>query len=222
MRRTVIPELLDSDSGSPQEVKASLADLRFANRWFGGVSTTCRLLEHVAHKLGARQLHVLDVGAGTGYVAAAAAERMRQQGIDVSFVLLDRAASHLNGNFPAVAGDALALPFADDSFDLVTCSLFVHHLEPDEIRRFVGDALRVARVAVLINDVRRSPVHLALVYAALPLFSRLTRHDAPASVRRAYTAAELSDILRSSGANDVEVTQRYLFRLGGIVWKAAT
>ena len=56
--------------------------------------------------------------------------------------------------------------------------------------------LRVCRVAVIINDVVRDPIHLALVYLSLPLYrSHFTHHDAPASVRRAYTVAEMHQML---------------------------
>ena len=220
MQRTVTPELLDSDSGSPEEIRASLADLRFANRWFGGVSTTCALLSRVAKTAGVRNLRVLDVGAARGDIVAPTIACLARQGIDLNFVLLDRALSHMNGKGNSVVGDALALPFGDQSFDVVTSSLFLHHLEPDEIRQFVREALRVARVAVTINDLRRHPVHLALIYAAFPLFSRLTRHDAPASVRRAYTPSELVQILSNTSAQRVEITLHYLFRMGVIAWKA--
>jgi ubiquinone/menaquinone biosynthesis C-methylase UbiE len=219
MKRTVIPELLDTDAGSPAEVQASLADLRLVNRWFGGASTMCALLRRVVRKTGARRLHMLDVAGATGDIPMIAMNQLRQQGIDLQVTLLDRTASHLNGKFPSVLADALALPFADGSFDVVTCSLFAHHLEPNQIEQFVGDGLRVARAAVLINDLRRSPMHLALVYAGLPLFSRLTRHDAPASIRRSYTPAELEAILRRGGANNVEISRHYLFRMGAIAWK---
>ena len=38
MRRVVVPELLDSDAGTPREVEGSLADLRMVNRFFGGAA----------------------------------------------------------------------------------------------------------------------------------------------------------------------------------------
>ena len=219
MKRTLIPELLDTDAGTPQEVQASLADLRMANRWFGGASTMLSLLQDVASEAGLRKLDMLDVAGACGDIPAAAVEAMRRQGTELNVTLLDRAGSHLNGKFPAVQGDALALPFADSTFDVVACSLFVHHLEPHEVECFMREGLRVARVAVLINDLRRHPLHLALVYAGLPLFSRLTRHDAPASVRRAYTLPELKLMLGRISARRVDVASHYLFRVGATVWK---
>jgi hypothetical protein len=80
--------------------------------------------------------------------------------------------------------------------------------------------LRVCRVALLINDLVRHPLHLVLVCAATPLWrSRITRHDGPASVRRAYTPDELQALLAPSGAARVEISRHYLFRMGLIVWK---
>jgi ubiquinone/menaquinone biosynthesis C-methylase UbiE len=221
MKRTIIPELLDSDAGTPSEIAASLSDLNRINRWFGGMATTRSLVEQVSQELEARSLSLLEVAAGAGAVPAEVAGALAQAGIAMEVTLLDRASSHLrNGNRRAVAGDALALPFSDGSFDLVSCSLFVHHLAPDDVVRFVNEGLRVCRAAVLINDLVRHPTHLGLVYAGMPLYrSRLTRHDAPASVRQAYTMNEMADMLGQSKAARVEIARHFLFRMGVIAWK---
>ncbi len=224
MRRVVVPELLDTDAGTPAEVQASLADLRLLNRWFGGASTLRSLLARAAGRTGRRELSLLDVAAGPGEASIGAARQLERRGIRVRVTLLDRAPAHFDGarrsGARVLAADALALPFSADSFDVVACSLFLHHLEPQEIETFVNEALRVARLAVLLSDLRRHPLHLALVYAGFPLFrSRLTRHDAPASVRRAYTAEELSALLGRTRAAQVEITRHYLCRLGAVAWK---
>jgi ubiquinone/menaquinone biosynthesis C-methylase UbiE len=223
MKRTVIPELLDSDAGTPSEIATSLSDLNRINRWFGGIATTQSLVVRVARGLGVRSISLLEVAAGAGAVPAAVVAALAETGIQIEVTLLDRAASHLkNGNRRAVAGDALALPFSDASFDLVSCSLFVHHLAPDEVLQFVNESLRVCRAAVVINDLVRHPAHLGLVYAGMPLYrSRLTRHDAPASVRQAYTVNEMEDMLQKSKAARVQITRRFLFRMGVIAWKSA-
>jgi ubiquinone/menaquinone biosynthesis C-methylase UbiE len=220
MRRVVIPELLDTDSGTSAEVRGSLRDLRFFNSYFGGISSTTRLIEQVALKTGTRSLSLLEVAAGTGYVAARTRSRLRRHGIEVNTTLLDRSRAHLNGSELSVVADAQALPFADASFDLACSNLFVHHLEPEELIQFVREALRVCRRAVLINDLIRHPLHLFLVYAGLPLYrSRLTRHDAPASVRRAYTVEEMRTMLARAGAARLDFSRHYMFRMGVIIWK---
>jgi ubiquinone/menaquinone biosynthesis C-methylase UbiE len=146
-------------------------------------------------------------------------ERLSRRGIDLEIVLLDRAPSHLNGNNRAVVANALALPFRDSSFDLVSSSLFVHHLAPDEVVRSAQEALRVCKTAVLINDLIRHPLHLFLVYGGQPLFSRITRHDTVASVKQAYTVDEMRHMLTRASAKRIEISRHYLFRMGVIAWK---
>jgi ubiquinone/menaquinone biosynthesis C-methylase UbiE len=226
MKRETIPELLDTDSGSAAEIASSLGDLRHINSWFGGNATAVSMLSYLAEATGRRSLSLLEVAAGSGDLPNIAQEELRKSGIALDVTLLDRVNNHLgtgnsNGTSNrAVVADALCLPFADSSFDVIHCCLFAHHLAPEELTRFVDESLRVCRIAVLINDLVRHPMHLALVYAGLPLFrSRITWHDAPASVRQAYTEQEMNTILKQSAASKVEIQRHYLFRMGVVAWK---
>jgi ubiquinone/menaquinone biosynthesis C-methylase UbiE len=221
MKRVVVAELLDTDAGTPREVAASLKDLRMFNSWFGGVHTMSSLLRRVAQQRDLKKLSWIDVAGGEGYVATRTQRSLVRSGISSQPVILDRAPTHLSKIHPGVCGDALALPFQDNSFDAVGCSLFLHHLEPDEIVRFAREGLRVARHAFLIHDLQRHPVHLALSYLGMPLYrSRITRHDALASVRRAYTVEEVAQMLAPlAAAANIEIRKFFLFRMGVIVWK---
>jgi ubiquinone/menaquinone biosynthesis C-methylase UbiE len=220
MKRIPITELLDSDAGTPAEVAGSLADLRWFNRWFGGVRATRKMVEHVTWATNATDLSLLEVAAGSGDVAKRTQHFLAQRGIRMDITLLDRVASHVGNGGQSVVGDALTLPFRDSTFDLVSSGLFAHHLSPEQVVQFVREGLRVCRRAMLINDLIRHPAHLALVYAGTPLYrSRITRHDAPASVRQAYTVEEMRDLLQKAGAGRVEIGTYYLFRMGVIAWK---
>lgn len=221
MKRVVVAELLDTDAGTPREVEGSLKDLRMFNSWFGGVHTMVSLLRRVARQRGLKDISWIDVAGGEGYVATRTQKSLARSGITSWSVILDRAPTHMSTHHPGVCGDALALPFRDNSFDAVGCSLFLHHLEPAEIVRFAREGLRVARHAFLIHDLQRHPLHLALGYLGMPLYrSRITRHDAPASVRRAYTVEEVRKMLAPvSTASNIEINKFYLFRMGVIVWK---
>ena len=224
MQRVNTPEILDSPDCPPSEVEASLWDLSRINRWFGGVATTRKLIERVASSTKRKHFSVLEVAAGFGEVPKLAAQQLARKGITLDVTHLDRAASHLLPGNRTVVADALALPFPDSSFDLVSSSLFAHHLEPDELGRFAAEALRVSRCAVLINDLIRHPLHVALVYAGFPLMrSYVSRFDGVASVRRAYVPEEMRRILSSASPNGsaprLEISRRYLFRMGIIIWK---
>ena len=221
MQRRPSLELLDSDAGSPREVAGSLRDLQMFNQWFGGVRTSEKLVLRALNKHPLRTASLLEVAAGAGFLPAKIRQRLAPR-INLNITLCDRARTHLNGNTHAVAGDALSLPFADNSFDLVSCNLFVHHLGPEDVQNFTREALRVCRVAFLINDLIRDPLHLALTYAGFPIYrSRITRNDAPASVRQSYTPAEMRELLQPFTAAPVRITRHYLYRMGILAWKTA-
>lgn len=228
MKRVPTAELLDVDAGTLAEISASVRDLDRINRWFGGIDTSQALVARVAWMAGLARVSLLEVAAGSGNTAAAVEERLAQTELRIDLTLLDRAVSHFADDAPDflgsrkfVGGDALHLPFRDESFDVVSCNLFVHHLSPPQVVQFVSEALRVCRHAVVINDVSRGWLHLGFVYLGMPLFrSRITWHDAPASVRQAYTSDEIKTLLLQSNAARVEIGSHFLFRMGAIAWKS--
>lgn len=224
MQRIDAPEILDSDDCSLADVQATLQDIGRVNRWFGGVATTQKMVERLARASAISHFSMLEVAAGSGELAEIVRQRLAQRGINLDITLLDRARSHLPRDHGVVA-DALALPFGDDAFDLVTCNLFAHHLQPEQLAQFVREGLRVCRRAVLINDLIRHPVHLALAYAGYPIMrSRVAWLDGLTSVRRAYVPDEIRNLLASmlpQTAARVEISRNYLFRMGVIIWKNA-
>jgi ubiquinone/menaquinone biosynthesis C-methylase UbiE len=228
MLRVDAPEILDSDACSPADVETSMRDIGRVNRWFGGVATTQKMVERVAKSHGTNHLSLLEVAGGSGEVPEIVRRKLARRGITLDATLLDRAQSHLPNASSlrnrSVVADAFALPFGDGAFDLVSCCLFAHHLHTQQLAQFVREGLRVSRRALLINDLVRHPVHLALVYASYPIMrSRVAWLDGLTSVRRAYVPDEIRSMLASAlstqaGAK-VEISRNYLYRMGVLVWK---
>jgi len=223
MQRVVTPELLDEDLGTPEEIRSTLLDLRSFNEHFGGFHSVGELVRNVAAKNKLRSLSFLDVAGGRGDVADYVQSALQKDGIQGRATVLDRALSHMTGTdfgLGSVAGDALRLPFAAESFDVVGCNLFCHHLEPSEVVSFFDEALRVARLAVIASDLRRNLFHwLVASIGRFTYRSRLTRNDAPASVRRAYTLDEISGLARKSAATGFDISPYYFQRVGLTLWK---
>lgn len=222
MRRIDLPEILDSDACPPDEVQAALKTIGQINRWFGGVATTAKMIERIAGATRSRRFSLLDVAAGAGEQLNIVRRNAERDGIRLDTTLLDFAHSHLPPGNHSVVADALRLPFRDDSFDLVSCNLFAHHLDPEQLKIFLRESLRVCRRAVLINDLVRHPLHLALVYAGFPIMqSRIAWLDGLTSVRRAYLPQEMRDTILTAfqPAPQTEILRHYLYRMGVIVWK---
>jgi ubiquinone/menaquinone biosynthesis C-methylase UbiE len=228
MQRIQTEELLDSDQWSGAEVACALGAIGRVNRLYGGNRMHKRLFRRVCSKFTVKKLQVLEVASGYADVLQAASLTLKKQNVSLEISLLDRCAKHLPQRHnwhkdlhppKLMTGDALQMDLPDNSVDVVSCCLFLHHLSVDEARAFLREALRVSRVAVLINDVERKRVNyfLSHLYRFMDP-SRLSRHDGPASVRQAYTFKEMQDLLKETQCN-YELERGYLYRLGGIAWK---
>ena len=194
-------ELLDAPDADPWLQRRSLADVALANRLFGGthaVLAELRELLDAEDAAPATTLSLLDVGTGIGDIPARAARLVRRRGRRLDAIGLDVAEAVVRASrdpigADGVLGDARALPFADRSIDVVTCSQVLHHFPDDEAAVVLREMSRVARVRVIVADLRRSWLAAAGIWAAsFPLrFHPVSRHDGVTSVLRGYTPAEL-------------------------------
>lgn len=150
---------------------------------------------------------ILDAGCGGGDIASALARWARARGLAARVIALDANAAiaataerRFGREIEVRVGDMLALDLPDGSVDVATCSLVLHHFEPEDAVRALRELRRVARRGVVVNDLVRTRVALMGV-RGVRLLTRnpITRYDAVVSVRRAYTRLELEELLREAG-----------------------
>lgn len=200
-------EILDDPGVNPALALRSLRDVALANRWFGGrhavLADVRRELRALSQRHGQQHpIVLLDIGTGLGDIPRAAqqmATRMTQPLTTIGVELvpaLARAAS--TSCTHALAADAMALPFADRSIDIVTCSQVLHHFDGPEADRLLQECTRVARSAVVVGDLRRSWLAVAGLWAASFVlgFHPVSRHDGIVSILRGFTRDELGDLVR--------------------------
>lgn len=223
LARTRVDEIMDRSDLPPDEHRQALAGLRTINR----VSHVAdSLLPHVlslARELDRRELRLLDVACGGGDVPITLARFARKHGVALQLILADRSSTALRvGRASAdaflvpcetVQADVLAdvLPQAD----VVTNSLFLHHLDPPEVVAALSRFRAAAKSMLLISDLQRTWLHMAA--ATLSCYalsrSRVVRHDGPASVRAAFTIAELLDLARKAGLTGAQIRPVWPYRM---------
>jgi len=182
---------------------AALADIDRLSAWFGGHALTIRAVRRLlaGTSPGRAPRVVVDVGGGRGDLARRLARALGRDGDRARVVLLDRDIESLalaGGAGPGgpkilrVCADAAALPFRDEGVDVVTASLVLHHLPPDAAVASLAAMREAARLGVVVNDLLRTRLAWLLVLVGTWLFARrVSRHDGPLSVRRAYAPDEL-------------------------------
>jgi len=193
----------------PAARDASLADIDRLNAWFGGYTLTLRALDHIVLRAPASaRVLVVDVGGGRGDFARRLIEHARPWRRRVKVVVVDRdpdllaiARRAAPSGVALVRADATALPFREASVDVVTMSLTLHHLEPDAAVASLGEMSAATRGAIVVNDLWRSWISLALVWVATRVLRchPISRHDGPLSVRRAYSPDEIRGLAEKAG-----------------------
>ncbi len=223
-------ELLDRPGTPQRELAATLADIARLNR----LGPTRRLLAHVApffarfraEGRGAR-LRVVDLGTGGADIPVALVRWARARGHRVIVLALDVQPEVLACATPVarrleevqlIAADALRPPLRAGAADLAVCSLTLHHLPEEGVVALLRLMASLARLGFVVSDLRRSRAAYAAAWLATRLISRnrLTRHDGPMSVRRAYTREELARLSRAAGLPDVRWHRAFPFRVIGV------
>ena len=226
--RTDEPELLDGPVQDQAELAANLRDIRRVNLLLGGITTSLRHLTRLFAAIPADQpITLLDLATGSADIPLAIAHwaechgrSVRIVASDVDQAILDLARMHTDAN-PAIElarYDARAVPLPDKSLDIVHCALALHHFAPDDAVAVLREMDRLARIGFVLNDLRRSRLGWAAaqLMTHLTTRNRLTRNDAPLSVRRAYTPAELNDLLQRAEVNGASISRHLWFRMAAV------
>jgi SAM-dependent methyltransferase len=223
--RNLRAELLDLDEAPYEEVKESLGDVRRVNRYLSGYRV---LLHHAdkflrAHKE-SRPVTILDVATGSADQPVALAQMARKldipvriQAIDINFKML-KFAREMTTRFPEiklVQCDVLALPFQENSFDLVINSLSLHHFSWEKSVAILAAIYKISRYGFIVNDLHRSRIAHATIFLLTRLLTknRLTRFDAPVSVMNAYTPSEFSELAKEAGIPKFEIHRHFPYRI---------
>ncbi len=230
--RVLQPELMDDPDLPALEHRHALDGLSRLNRLSRSAAALWPIIEARAHAVHGVPISVLDVATGSADGPVAWARRARTVGIaldlrvcDASSVALEAATARaraagveLAASCRDVVGSGLEGP--DGSVDIVTCSLFLHHLREDQVVRVLSEMQRVARRCVVVSDLRRCWMGLvaAAVASRVMTRSRVVHGDAVRSVRAAFTERELRELADRAGMSGARIRRVWPFRML-LVWE---
>lgn len=229
-----VPELLDNaGTASEHDLDTTLRDIRRANIF--GLGTWVvqyhleRLLEGVPRE---QPLRILDLATGSGDIPEELCRWARRQGRPISFVLTDISPEILmvarQRIIKAGFGDRVSFgvcdatnpPYADKEFDITLCSLALHHLNLAQAQSAIAQMHRLSRLGFIVNDVYRAQGAwlMAWLLTHVTTSNKLTRHDGPASVLRAFTPREVRRMALRTHMH-IEMHKHPFWRMAA-VWRA--
>lgn len=218
--RQYIDEWMDDPEVSAIDLTIALAEIRWVNRYLGGTSI---ILNEIKRQSSTEVLRLLDLGTGSADIPRSIVHWARRQKIALKVIAVDlnpiviQEAKRLCYHYPEIEchiGNALNLPFADDSFDFAISSMFLHHLSDKEAVILLKEMARLAKRGFAINDLQRHP----MAWLGIQLLGRLTSkskiflNDAPLSVLRSFSYDELHALCRQANLPNYKIESRHPFR----------
>ena len=217
--------MIDREDNDDATLRDDLKNLRVINKYFGGVSAVQRSLTALINKIEEpRVIEILDLATGSGDHPLAILRLAQKIQRRVAITAVDK-----NPHILAIAReqirqtqeitveqhDILSLPYPPKHFDIVLCSLAIHHLSKQHAVTLLGIMQRLSRVGFIVNDLSRSwlAAWTAWLYTRLTTRNPMTLHDSYLSVLRAFTPSELQEIAREAGIQNFIIRHRPFFRL---------
>lgn len=201
------PELMDRPQPVSPELASDLENLRQLNRYFGSYA----LVEHFLRRwiLPGSRLRVLDLATGSGDIPRLIVDHARKVGATITVDAVDQQGSTLeiarglSASYPEInflKSDVRSFG-ADLAYELVLCSLALHHFDENDAVRVLERCRQLSREYVLVSDLRRGLLATIGVYLLTALIFRdpMTRADGRTSAARAFSFGELRTLAERAG-----------------------
>lgn len=235
-QRHLVPEKMDAPGLCPDEHHRALAGLRRINRLSGTASQLQREVLRIASREPARPWKILDVGCADGEIAFELSGLLSGRlnhvltGWDMSTVAISAARTRLEQAGDQVGKlrfdvrnlfDELAAIRGEPPFDIVYCTLFLHHFSDEDAVRILAAMRRLARCAVIVDDLQRTNFGWWLATAGCRILSRspVVHFDGPQSVRAAFSCDEVMQLAHSAGLNHATLRRHWPERFM-LCWEA--
>ena len=223
-KRSLKLERIDRGEYTPQEYERFLREIALVNRLTGDNRALKNSLLSDIEREDLREFSVLDVGAGSGEFLRMIAKFARKQNRKADLFGLELNARSAQaileeskdfGKIESIRGDALDLPFTENSFDYAVCSLFTHHFTDENIVNILGEMSRVTRRRIFVIDLHRHKLaHFSYqIFCAVFRISPLVCEDGSLSILRAFIPRELKNLAKNANLENVSVKRHFPFRL---------
>ena len=221
--RDLQPEIMDQPGLEAVQHHQALRGLARINWLSGSDGILWQSIRRLAEEKRGSPLRVLDLGAGGGDVLVQLHRRARRAGLPITFAGADisltaveharQNAQHADEAIDFFHLDALNAPLPEN-YDVIMCSLFLHHLASDQAIDILRRMGRAANSMVLVNDLIRSRLGYLLAWMGTRVLttSNIVHFDGPQSVRAAFTMAEARQLAQQAGLHDATISWRWPFR----------
>jgi 2-polyprenyl-3-methyl-5-hydroxy-6-metoxy-1,4-benzoquinol methylase len=213
---------MDDFSMKGELLRDSLDKLGKINKWLGGNHVTLDGLRQLLKNQPKEKVYtIVDLGCGHGDILRLIADYGRKKnysfnliGIDANQDAIDYAVE-LSEDYDELTFkrlDVFSQEFQNLEYDIVLSTLFLHHLNQDEIHALLKTTVSKAKVGLVINDLHRSRMAYGLFrLLGLVISNHMIVQDGLTSILRAFKRKELEGVSKQLNLKS-QINWKWAFR----------
>ncbi|MDY8136107.1 methyltransferase domain-containing protein [Aquimarina sp. 2201CG5-10] len=224
-------ELMDDFEMQGETLEKTLKDIAKLNKWLGGNRITIKGVTFLLKKLSKdKTYHITDIGCGNGDMLRAIAKLGRKLGYQFKLLGIDankftiENAKELSIHYPEISyqvDDIFNDSYARQNFDIVLCTLTLHHFNNQQIEDLLYTLNKQTSVGVVINDLQRSKLayYLFKLVCAIFINNPMAKYDGAISILRGFRKNELKKFAEKLKPSKHYIQWKWAFRYQWIIKK---
>lgn len=230
-KRTRESEVMDDFDLRGEELDKTLRDLDKVNRWLGGNKITLDGIKDILAETDVDEpVCIADIGCGNGTMLRQIADYGRKKNINFKLTGIDanphaiEIAQRMAEDYPEINFEALNIfsrDFAEKKYDIVLCTLTLHHFEDAQIHELLKQFIEMSKLGVVINDLQRSRLayYLFQAFCAVFINNKIAKDDGLTSILRGFRKKDLQDFAGGLKVKTQKIRWKWAFRYQWILIK---
>lgn len=229
--RTQETEIMDNFSLQGEELRAALDQIARINQLLGGNKVTLHGIKRLLKKSNTSQtITIADVGCGNGDMLRMLAQFGQKNKLNFKLIGIDanvftiNYAKKLSNEYPNmeyVCLDIFSEDFKTLKYDIILCTLTLHHFSNEQISNIITTFNNNAKVGLIINDLHRSKLayHLFQLICLIFNLNTMSREDGLVSILRGFKKNELEEFSKKLNFKNYSINWKWAFRYQWIIAK---
>jgi len=229
--RTQETEIMDDFLLHGEELRSALDQIAKINQLLGGNNLTLSATKKLLKKAGiTKTITIADIGCGNGDMLRMLANYGKKNDINFKLIGVDANAFTINyaktlstaySNIEYLCLDIFSEDFDELKYDLVLCTLTLHHFSNEQILNIITTFNKNAALGVVVNDLHRSKLAYRLFQIICFVFNlnSMSREDGLVSILRGFRKKELEAFSKKLNLKNYTISWKWAFRYQWIISK---
>ncbi|KUJ61272.1 methyltransferase [Flavobacteriaceae bacterium CRH] len=229
--RTQETEIMDDFSLQGEELRATLDQIAHINQSLGGNKVTLNGIKKLLKQSDtSKTITITDIGCGNGDMLRMLAKFGKNNNLNFKLIGID--ANHFTINYAKTLSseysnieyqcvDIFSESFKAIKYDIVLCTLTLHHFTNAEILNIITIFNNNAKVGIIVNDLHRSKLAYRLFELIGIVFNltKMSREDGLVSILRGFKKNELHEFSKKLNLKNYTINWKWAFRYQWIIAK---